>query len=93
MSSSYRRRPVKIARSNRRLRRSSRPGLGKPGLAADQAVAIAAEEDLVEVIDDRAVIDLDSQIGRDLLRQRPIVIPAAGVLVLLDQIARDALCR
>ncbi len=68
-------------------------GLGNPGLASDQAViaAVAAEEDLVEVIDNRAVFDFDSQIGGDLLRQSPIVVPSAGVLVLLDKIARDAL--
>ncbi len=67
---------------------------GNPAFAANEAVAvlasIAAEEDPVEVVDDHAVFDFDAQIGGDLLRQSPIVVPAAGVLVLLDEIARDA---
>ncbi len=48
-------------------------GFGNPAFAADQArrPVAAAEEDLVEVIDDRRVFDLNAQIGRDLLREQP----------------------
>ena len=67
-----------------------KPRFGQPGFALDQAVAVTAEEDLVEVIDHCAVLDLHAEIGGDLLRKSPIVVPAAGVLVLLHELVVDA---
>ena len=66
--------------------------LRKPAFAQDQAVAVAVrpQEEIVEPVDDGLVINLDTQIGGNLLRKRPIVVPAALVLVILDEVALDA---
>ena len=50
-------------------------------------------KDLVEIIHDVVVRNVNSEIRGDLLRKRPVVVPAALILVVLDQVARDRACR
>ena len=56
---------------------------------ADQSVAVLAEENLVESVDHVVVVDFASEVRGDLLRQRPVVVPAALILIFLNQIARN----
>ena len=85
-----------MAKLNASLSRSSRPGSRYPALAHDEAamaVAVGAEEQLLELLDDGLVRDIDAEIVRDSLGKRPIVVPAALVLVLLDQTRAGSACR
>ena len=72
-------------------------GLGEPLFALDQPIpgfsSIGADENVVEVVDDGVVRNIDAQIGGNLLRKRPVIVPAALVLIVLDQVALDALAR
>src|SRR5581483_6724968 len=61
--------------------------LRQPALAMDHAFA---EKQVVEMIDDLPILHLYAEIGADLLRQRPVVIPAAGIFVILNLLTRDS---
>src|ERR1039457_920856 len=88
----YRRFELAAAGEDREVE-SAGPGLeetvlGEPPLAMDEALV---QEQIVEVVDHRSVPNLHPKVGADLLRQRPVVVPSAGVLVLLYPLACDAL--
>src|SRR5690348_18469144 len=59
-----------------------------PALAMNQSLI---QEEMVEIFDDGSVRHGSTKVAANLLRQRPIVIPAALVLVILDLISRDDL--
>ncbi len=77
-----------FARASREDRQSvaarepfEQPGLGDPALAMNQASG--SEKDGLEVVDDLVVGDTFAEVRANLLGQRPVVIPAALVLVVL----------
>ena len=64
--------------------------LNQPLLAQNQPVMIFAKEDLVEAFDDGRVLYVNATVTQDALRQEPIVVVAALVLVILNLAERHA---
>jgi len=51
--------------------------------------AVRSDEEPVELADYGVILNRKAQIGQDPLRERPVVVPAALVLILLDSCARN----
>ena len=88
-SASYCRRPVKMQSAMSLARAGRAAPVGDPLLAQDQAVVVVAEEDAIEMIDHVSYGTSMPESARILLRERPVVVPAALVLVVLDAFVRD----
>src|SRR5450756_2978646 len=58
----------------------------QPLLAVDEALGpVVPEEQFIELVDHRFVFDVISEIAEDALRESPIVVPAALILVIMDE--------
>ena len=92
-SASQRMRPVKIAKSKRRGEAIEQAVARDPPFAQDQAVRTVAVKQVLEVIDHGLELDGYAALRDDVVREFPIVVPAAVVLVVLDLRARDGARR